>query len=89
MQRDSGTYCDEPPDAADYAAWRSSDFDLASEEPRIAALLAANALVGQLQERLVPLLVEREEFWARYFYRRGRWALGVVNDTEGLALFWG
>lgn len=69
MQRDSSTYCDEPADADEYAEWRSSDFDLAGEEVRIAALLKANALVAELQARLVPLLVEREEFWARYFYR--------------------
>jgi hypothetical protein len=77
MQRDSSTYCDEPPDAADYAAWRGASFDLAAHEPRIAALLAANALVRELEERLVPLLVERDEFWSRYFYRWG----GAEGDS--------
>lgn len=30
---------------------------------------AGNAFMSELQSRLVPLLVEKEEFWARYFYR--------------------
>ncbi|KIZ05180.1 hypothetical protein MNEG_2779 [Monoraphidium neglectum] len=68
MQRDSSTYCDAPPDAADYAAWLGA-FNLASEEGRASSLLAESAIVSELHARLVPLLVAREEFWARYFYR--------------------
>ncbi|KAI8475524.1 MAG: hypothetical protein J3K34DRAFT_51508 [Monoraphidium minutum] len=67
MQRDSATYCDEPPDL-DYAAWRDA-FGLADNEGRIGALLEGNVLVSELQARLVPLLVRREEFWCRYFFR--------------------
>lgn len=34
-------------------------------------LHAGNAFMAELQSRLVPLLVEQEEFWARYFFRCG------------------
>jgi hypothetical protein len=37
---------------------------------------AGNAFMSELQSRLVPLLVEKEEFWARYFYR---WAAKRVS----------
>jgi hypothetical protein len=30
---------------------------------------AGNAFMAELQSRIVPLLVEQEDFWARYFYR--------------------
>ena len=41
--------------------------------------------MSELQSRLVPLLVEKEDFWARYFYRsagggvkpRGRACVGM------------
>jgi hypothetical protein len=74
MQRDSATYCDEPADAEAFAQWRAEAFSLEAAEPEISVLVAANALVAELQARLVPLLVEREDFWARYFYR---WAGGA------------
>jgi hypothetical protein len=32
---------------------------------------AGNAFMAELQSRIVPLLVEKEDFWARYFYRCG------------------
>ncbi len=67
MQRDSGTYLDEP-SAPDYPAWRDA-YDLEAEQPRIDEAVRSNALVADLQARLVPLLVERRDFWARYFYR--------------------
>jgi hypothetical protein len=30
---------------------------------------AGNAFMAELQSRIVPLLVEKEDFWSRYFYR--------------------
>jgi len=73
MQRDSSTYCDEP-DAPDYATWRAA-FDLAAEEARIDQVVKGNALVAELQARLVPLLVERQDFWGRHFFR----CVGVLS----------
>ncbi|WIA39698.1 hypothetical protein OEZ86_005761 [Tetradesmus obliquus] len=69
MQRDSSTYCDEPEDAADYAAWRSSSASMQQRQPEIDKIMAGNAFMAELQSRIVPLLVEKEDFWARYFYR--------------------
>jgi hypothetical protein len=139
MQRDSATYCDEPEDAEDYAAWQASAFSMQGAQPEVDKILAGaracrvcvlgvcwwvwggagwgwwrqrgvgwvrgrwsgvskrtrgrcaaagraadgacntrvlplplhagNAFMAELQSRLVPLLVEAEVFWARYFYR--------------------
>lgn len=68
MQRDSGTYCDEPDDAEDYATWHAT-FDLASRKRDVDALVADNTFMSELQARIVPLIVEYELFWTRYFYR--------------------
>lgn len=68
MQRDSSTYCDEPEDLEDYAAWRTA-FDINAAAPEIQHITAGNAFMSELQNRIVPLLVEYEDFWTRYFYR--------------------
>lgn len=48
MQRDSSTYCDEPEDEEDYAAWLDT-FDLAARRPDIDALIASNTFMAELQ----------------------------------------
>lgn len=68
MQRNSGTYCDEPEDAADYAAWLA-DFDLAARKKDIDEITAGNAFMAELQARIVPLIVRYDVFWTRYFYQ--------------------
>ncbi|KXZ43720.1 hypothetical protein GPECTOR_82g254 [Gonium pectorale] len=68
MQRDSSTYCDEPEDAEDYARWKA-DFSLTGVQADIARITAENAFMAELQSRLVPIIVEHEDFWSRYFYR--------------------
>jgi hypothetical protein len=40
MQRDSATYVDEPEDAEDFAAWRSSSFSMSSAQPEIDKILS-------------------------------------------------
>jgi hypothetical protein len=40
MQRDSSTYCDEPEDAAEYAAWRSSSFSMDKVQPEVDKIMA-------------------------------------------------
>jgi hypothetical protein len=40
MQRDSSTYCDEPEDAAEYAAWRGSSFSMDKAQPEIDKIMA-------------------------------------------------
>lgn len=68
MQRDSATYCDEPADTADYQAWRSN-FNLDSYKPAVQELIADTAFMAELQARIVPVIVEYDAFWTRYFYR--------------------
>lgn len=68
MQRDSSTYLDEPSDGDDFSKWRSS-FSLAAAQPQIDAILADNSFMAELHARIVPVVVEAEDFWLRYFYR--------------------
>ncbi|GAQ79798.1 hypothetical protein KFL_000380310 [Klebsormidium nitens] len=68
MQRDSSTYCDEPEDADDYAKWRE-EFKLDSKKEEIEKIGKENAFMQELQSRIVPLIVEYDTFWTRYFYR--------------------
>ena len=48
MQRDSGTYCDEPEDGEGCEAWLEG-FDLAARRPDIEALIAGNTFMSELQ----------------------------------------
>jgi len=68
MQRDSGTYCDEPEDLEDFAKFKE-DFNVADRTSDIDVLIKGNAFMGELQSRIVPLIVDHEVFWSRYFYR--------------------
>lgn len=68
MQRDSATYCEEPADSEDYQAWRAG-FDLSSYRPAVEALTQENAFMAELQARIVPIIVEYDAFWTRYFYQ--------------------
>ncbi len=68
MQRNSGTYCDEPEDGRDYAAWLAG-FDLAARRGEIEAITSGNAFMAELQARIVPLIVQYDVFWTRYFYQ--------------------
>mmetsp|Transcript_28498 Transcript_28498/g.34629 ORF Transcript_28498/g.34629 Transcript_28498/m.34629 type:complete len:431 (+) Transcript_28498:285-1577(+) len=68
MQRDSATYCDEPADVEDYNTWLTT-FQLASKKATIDELLNDNAFMKELESRIVPLIVDHETFWTRYFYR--------------------
>lgn len=68
MQRDSSTYCDEPEDTEDFTRWRAA-FDLAGAMRDVERLRKDNAFMAELEARIVPALVEYEDFWVRYFYR--------------------
>ncbi|GLI61700.1 hypothetical protein VaNZ11_004178 [Volvox africanus] len=68
MQRDSSTYCDEPENGDDYARWRAG-FSIEGVKADIARILSDNAFMTELQSRLVPIIVEYDDFWHRYFYR--------------------
>ena len=70
MQRDSSTYCDEPADAAAYAAFAAT-FDAESDDTKnaVEALLAANSFMKVMSGRIVPAVVAYDVFWSRYFFR--------------------
>ncbi|KAG1667569.1 hypothetical protein FOA52_014650 [Chlamydomonas sp. UWO 241] len=68
MQRDSNTYLDEADDEDDFDTWHAS-FSLVYMQPDIDALLSSNAFMADLHARLVPGIVEHEDFWTRYFYQ--------------------
>ena len=48
--------------------WLQS-FDLAARKPDIDAIIADNAFMAELQARIVPLIVQYNDFWTRYFYQ--------------------
>lgn len=50
-----------PPALLSRAAWGQVD-----------AILAGNGFMAELHARIVPVVVEREAFWLRYFYRCAR-----------------
>jgi len=69
MQRSSSTYCDEPADTADYQAWLEG-FELDSRaEDIIETITQENTFMAELQSRIVPLIVQYQVFWTRYFYQ--------------------
>jgi hypothetical protein len=70
MQRDGGTYCDEPEDAEAYASFcRAFDVDSDATDATIAATLESDAFMRTMAERIVPAVVPRDAFWTRYFFR--------------------
>ena len=68
MQRDSATYCDEPENAGDFQLWRGG-FDLGARRREVEGIMRANSFMAELHHRIVPLIVDYEAFWTRYFYR--------------------
>ena len=50
----------------------------------IESVLEGNAFMAELQARIVPLVVTREEFWQRYFYalRRIKLEFGVEKEED-------
>ena len=85
MQRDSATYCDEPEDLAGFERWTSGfDVDSPTVSAEVECVLEGNAFMAELQARIVPLVVTREEFWQRYFYalRRIKLEFGVDKEEE-------
>ena len=49
-------------------AWLDA-FDVAAKKPDIDAIIAENAFMAELQARIVPLIVQYNDFWTRYFYQ--------------------
>eukprot|EP01026_Neomeris_dumetosa_P034820 TRINITY_DN2788_c0_g1_i7.p1 TRINITY_DN2788_c0_g1~~TRINITY_DN2788_c0_g1_i7.p1 ORF type:complete len:483 (-),score=114.46 TRINITY_DN2788_c0_g1_i7:253-1701(-) len=68
MQRASSTYLEEPEEKEDYQKWKQT-FSLTSKRQEIDRIMKENAFMAELQQRIVPLIVDYETFWIRYFYR--------------------
>ncbi|CAK9229176.1 unnamed protein product [Sphagnum troendelagicum] len=68
IQSDSGTYSDEPEDAYEYGAWLMS-FSIKSQKDEIDKIISSSALMQELQNQIVPLVVDYDMFWTRYFFR--------------------
>ena len=68
MQRDSGTYCDEPEDVEYFELWKAQ-FDLGKHKEQVEETLDGNAFMVELQNRIVPLIVDYHTFWTQYFFR--------------------
>ncbi|KAJ1292211.1 hypothetical protein BS78_02G374300 [Paspalum vaginatum] len=68
LQADPATFTADPEDDDDFAAWREG-FSLEEREEEIEALCYDSDALEAMADRLVPDAVEREVFWARYFYR--------------------
>ena len=79
MQRDSATYCDKPEDAAAYGRWRAG-FDLGARRRDVEGIMRGNSFMAELHHRIVPLIVDYDAFWTRYFYR-----LHCLEVAEGFA----
>ena len=43
--------------------------DLGSKQEEIEVITKENAFMAELQSRIVPLIVQYEVFWTRYFYQ--------------------
>lgn len=79
-----GTYCDEPNDAEDFDAWRAT-FTLDSKAGEVEDILVSNSFMRELQSRIVPLVVEYDAFWTRYFYRLHKLKIEFGVDGGAIA----
>jgi len=80
MQRDSGTYCDEPEDVEYFELWKAQ-FDLGKHKEQVEETLDGNAFMVELQNRIVPLIVDYHTFWTQYFFR-----LHLIKLEEGMEM---
>ncbi|GMH28453.1 hypothetical protein Nepgr_030296 [Nepenthes gracilis] len=68
IQCDLKTYDEEPEDSDDYREWKLG-FVLNEKDGEIEKLIGENRVIEKIYMQLVPSVVDRDEFWGRYFYR--------------------
>lgn len=68
IQRDSGTYCNEPKKELLYKYFLG-DFSIVSYGQDISTTLSSNNFMKELFTRIVPTVVDEETFWSRYFFK--------------------
>ncbi|GER30157.1 BSD domain-containing protein [Striga asiatica] len=67
LQCDIRTYCDEV-EANGYLEWRTG-FQMEDKRGEIEHLVKENGIIMEIYNEIVPLKVDEETFWCRYFYR--------------------
>ena len=45
------------------------EFDLKAYKQRVADVVRDNTFMAELQNRIVPFIVQHDVFWTRYFYQ--------------------
>ncbi|ESQ56419.1 hypothetical protein EUTSA_v10025468mg [Eutrema salsugineum] len=68
IQSDKGTYVREPDDFEDFENW-ILEFKLEAKEGKIVDLINENKAVKEIYEEIVPVEVDAETFWRRYYYK--------------------
>jgi hypothetical protein len=67
IQRDSGTYTDEP-ESSKLFIYFTKNFSRDVREKDIADVLSSNNFMKELFARIVPGIVDEDAFWCRYFF---------------------
>ncbi|KAG7620273.1 BSD domain [Arabidopsis suecica] len=68
LQSDKGTFVREPDDLSDFENW-SLGFKLEEKRNEIVELINGNKGVKEIYEEIVPVEVDAETFWRRYYYK--------------------
>lgn len=68
VQCDIKTYCDEPEDLGEYVEWKKG-FLIEEKIGEIEDLVEENGVIQEIYDEVVPVKVDHEAFWCRYFYR--------------------
>uniref|UniRef100_A0A1J3JLR3 BSD domain-containing protein 1 n=1 Tax=Noccaea caerulescens TaxID=107243 RepID=A0A1J3JLR3_NOCCA len=68
IQSDKETYVREPDDSGDFENWVLG-FKFEEKESEIVGLINGNKAVKEIYEEIVPVEVDAESFWRRYFYK--------------------
>uniref|UniRef100_A0A2P2J9P8 Synapse-associated protein n=1 Tax=Rhizophora mucronata TaxID=61149 RepID=A0A2P2J9P8_RHIMU len=68
IQNDASTYCEEPEDLDDYREWKL-EFVLEEKREETESLLEDNGAMAKMYKRVVPVTVDEETFWCRYYYK--------------------
>lgn len=54
----------------------AQEFDLKTYKRKIETIVAENTFMAELQNRIVPFIVQYDVFWTRYFYQYAPSSLG-------------
>ncbi|XP_050203624.1 uncharacterized protein LOC126653734 [Mercurialis annua] len=68
IQDDLSTYCDDPEDLDDYNQWKLG-FVLEEKRGEFQSLIEQNGVIESVYKRIVPNIVDEENFWSRYCYK--------------------